>query len=460
MIRPYLTRRDKLQELTPERPDYVPGLLQVKIKDDVTEEVPDIKAMTARSIKGLQLPQQVDEPFKQLRQQKAIKQVTPVFSRSTEGEPLSRGVRSLAAAFATSIRDSETEALRGINLLELSKSTDLEKVEKDLKSNPGVEYVHRIPARWAAAKKKPSSQAQAAALSSHNRQWGLRAIRWFDIKPMPDASMVKVAVLDTGIDTTHPNFDGVNIHYDHEGAIASDIVGHGTHVSGIIAALPKDELSVTGMCQCELHVWKIFKDSPDKDGEYYINEIRYQRALDAASKSQMQVVNLSIGGFSSSTTEELLISRLIQGGAIVVAAMGNEFMQRRNPNPIEYPAAYRGVVAVGAIDPTNRRAGFSNTGNHITLAAPGTGILSTLPMKASAYRNQDETEYGAWDGTSMATPHVTAGVALLLAKNSGASRDKIIGKLQSSSQRVPDMKKSKKTKEFGAGLLDMQAALS
>src|SRR6185436_17998477 len=86
-------------------------------------------------------------------------------------------------------------------------------------------------------------------------------------------------------------------------------------------------------------------------------------------------------------------------------------------NPIEFPGAYPGVIAVGAIGKTRRRASFSNTGAHISLVGPGIGIVSTLPMKASAARGADETRYASWDGTSMATPHVTAVAALVVAAN-------------------------------------------
>src|SRR5262249_35022084 len=155
----------------------------------------------------------------------------PVFVRSGAIIPQSVGGLSAAAVIAASVRDSESKDLRGINLLRLTKSADLDQVERDLSRSGGLEYVHRVPARSAAAR-----PAGASAHPMVNRQWGLRAIRWFDTHQLPDAGSVKVAVLDTGVDTTHPELQKVVQTYDPGSASAEDIVGHGTHVCGIIAA--------------------------------------------------------------------------------------------------------------------------------------------------------------------------------------------------------------------------------
>jgi subtilisin family serine protease len=139
---------------------------------------------------------------------------------------------------------------------------------------------------------------------------------------------------------------------------------------------------------------------------------------------------------------------------VVAAAMGNEF---QDGNPTEYPGAYPTVFAVGAVSESLRRSVFSNTGRHIALVAPGSNILSTLPVKRSP--RLQETNYAAWSGTSMATPHVAAAAALVAAKKPALGPAQIKDRLLKTARRLDTMSK-KRTVELGSGLLDLKAALA
>ncbi|HEX7312631.1 MAG TPA: S8 family serine peptidase [Pyrinomonadaceae bacterium] len=433
------------------RQQFAPGMLVVKCKEDTVTGVPDIRTARVATVKALALPKAVDDPFSFLEQQGLIREVVPVFSRSMRGRALSVAPKSVAASFAMSVRDSENEDLRGINMLRLERGADLKKIEKDLSETPGIEYVHRVPRRWATARPLPRDPMAA-------QQWGLRSIRWFDPDPLPDASGVKVAVLDTGVDMSHPDLKNIVQTYVHDGASADDIIGHGTHVAGIISAQMNNRVGITGVCQCDLSVWKIFDDEPDPDdGEYYVDDVMYQRALNAARNSGMRVVNLSIGGTFRNPTEEFLFRRLVDAGVTVVAAMGNEF---QTGNPVEFPGAFPGVIAVGAVGRTSRRASFSNTGRHIAIVAPGVEILSTLPLKPSAARDAGETKFAFWDGTSMATPHVAAAAALVLARFPNLTPRRVLERLTSTAIKVSAMGGKKFTNEYGHGLLDVRSAVS
>jgi subtilisin family serine protease len=316
---------------------------------------------------------------------------------------------------------------------------------RTIESSPAVAFAERLPARWLSAVE--------AADPRHNRQWGLRAIHWFDTDVLA-AEEVTVAICDTGVDTAHPDLAGVVASYDHEGASETDIVGHGTHVSGIVAARADDVAGVVGVARCRVAMWKVFPDEPTQ-GNFYVDGSRFLRALNAVATSGAKALNLSLGGTQASQAEQLLFDRLESAGVTVVAAMGNE---HDNGNPVEYPAAYEHVLAVGAVAETNRRSPFSNTGPHIGLAAPGSNVLSTLPTKPSSFR--PDTRYASWSGTSMATPHVAAAAALVAAQHPDWTPADTKEHLRARAAKVADMGGKSFTEEFGAGLLDIAALLA
>jgi subtilisin family serine protease len=316
---------------------------------------------------------------------------------------------------------------------------------RTVESSPAVAFAERMPARWLSA--------APAADPRHNRQWGLRAIRWFDTTT-PDATAVMVAICDTGVDATHPDLDGAIASYDHEGASADDLVGHGTHVSGIIAGRNDDAAGVVGVAGCRVAMWKVFPDEPTQ-GNFYVDGTRFLRALNAVATSGAKALNLSLGGTQSSQAEQLLFDRLERAGVTVVAAMGNE---HDHGNPVEYPAAYDHVLAVGAVAETNHRSPFSNTGAHIGIAAPGSNVLSTLPVTASPYR--PDTRYASWSGTSMATPHVAAAAALVAAQHPDWTPAETKEHLRARAAKVADMGGNSFTEDFGSGLLDIASLLA
>ena len=112
-------------------------------------------------------------------------------------------------------------------------------------------------------------------------------------------------------------------------------------------------------------MWKIFPDE-QFEGEYYVDPDAFADALRAGAESGLSALNMSIGGTQSSSIEQVLIRRLIARGVVVVAAMGNEF---QDGNPIEYPAAYDGVLAVGA-SPRIASAPTSRTQDATSGSAP------------------------------------------------------------------------------------------
>jgi len=360
-----------------------------------------------------------------------------------------------------------------------------------LANDPNVEFVSRVPIRYLCVARKSSSSNRltvAANAPDLSQLWNLRKVRWKqarNLKGFKDAGAIKVAILDTGIDRNHPDLKGqvksyVFAHPNQTSASGDkDIIGHGTHVAGTITAKINNDLGINGICNCDLRIWKIFDDVPDfisfsAGYAYFVEPIMYLRALADCVEQKVDVINLSIGGTGEPDHQELaLFEQLISQGTTVVAAMGNE---REEGSPTSYPAAIPGVVAVGATKIDDQVASFSNRGSHISICAPGVGIWSTLPTTPGQFgfkaeRGADgrphegkpqrrETDYDAWDGTSMATPHVTAAAALLLSNRGQMNSADVRSRLMTTSVRVKGMGGKSFHPDYGAGRLDLLKLLS
>jgi Subtilase family len=446
-------QRSSLESVPPSarfRPDpekrleFIPGQMILKIKGPALgSTVGTLKGGGARLAARVQqeFPESVSGPLDYLQANGGLKQATPLFAEASKTK-LS-GFNAARIAAITSVAESPHEDLQGYTVVSMDPRKLTAKLMRHVSASKAIQIAEPMPARWIAKRTKASPDAM------QQLQWGLKTIGWFQAKQPTavQARRIKVAVLDTGIDKTHPDLKGVLSSYDHQSNGAEDILGHGTHVAGIIAAVNKNGIGISGLTGCQLSVWKIFDDKPT-DGEFYVNGELYLRALGLLPDNGCTVVNLSIGGTQQSRTEALLFKRLRQRNIVPIAAMGNE---HEEGNPMEFPGAYPDVLAVGAITSELRRASFSNTGRHIWVVAPGQGILSTVPVKASPFR--PETGYASWSGTSMATPHVAGAVALYRAKNPDATFDQVANALKRSAKTLAQMKKREFTTELGHGLI-------
>jgi subtilisin family serine protease len=429
-------------------PSHVPGQLIVRLKPGAVRQVAasPLRAMTARAAAAA-MPEEVQGPIDLLRNEVGLLSMKPLFVVEGDEAPAQLEGRALATvhrSLSRSAIQTPRESLAGFQIVRVKDKRISAALLKRLRASKAVDFVEPVPNRWL-----------CAADPMINRQWGLRAIRWFAGRH-PDAKTVHVAVLDSGIDDGHPDLAASIEEYRHDGNMAQDFLGHGTHVGGTIAAVVNNSVGIAGVANCRLHCWKVFDDPTRADAEPEFNLEFYSTALAALLDSEVKVVNLSIGGDEYSRTESIAIRELIKDGVVVATAMGNE---KRKGNPIEYPAGYRNTIGVGAVDEVNRHSTFSNTGRHIGLVAPGENILSTVPrIKAQL---ADHRNYDSWPGTSMATPHVAGAAALVYAhtKKSKAAGLAVAERLVATAQKLPDMKGKKFTQAFGSGLLDLAAAL-
>jgi len=209
---------------------------------------------------------------------------------------------------------------------------------------------------------------------------------------------LSVAVLDTGVQLDHQDLTGNTIAREPGDNLTTDADGavhpHGTHVAGTIAAVRDNGLGVVGIApQANILDIKVLGNQGNGYSSWVASGI--VQAVNRGAK----VINMSLGSTSYSDAERSAIDYALTQGVMVVAAAGNS-----NTMSLHYPAAYPGVLSVMASTPSDTRASFSNYGTWCHLAAPGTSILSTVPVST----------YGTLQGTSMACPHAAGAAAVVL----------------------------------------------
>ena len=230
---------------------------------------------------------------------------------------------------------------------------------------------------------------------------------------------VKVGIMDSGGDPTHPDLGYAGGYNAVTGGTnpsdwTDDIPscnGHGTHVAGTIAARD-NTIGVVGVApEASIYAIKVFEDLSGGCGAWISTQIT---AVNWAANNGIRVINASIGG-SWSYSYQLAIDQAAVRGTFLVAAAGND-----NGGPVDFPAAFPSAIAAASLSASNTRSSFSNAGPEIEVGAPGENVESTMPGGG----------YGSKSGTSMATPHVTGVVALLVQQNPNITLTQVRQELQ------------------------------
>lgn len=243
-------------------------------------------------------------------------------------------------------------------------------------------------------------QIAEATATRERINWGQSILGIPDSWWQSQGKGIKVAVLDTGIDTDHPDLaEAVTDHKDFTGDGIEDANGHGSHCAGIIGARLNNVGFVGVAPQCKLLIGKVLNNSGSGSYEWIA------AGIDWAVAQGADIISMSLGGPSTEPGLHRSIHSALAEGRSIICAAGNQ--GSFGVNTIGYPGRYGSVITIAAHDPQGNPAGFSSRGGEIDFMAPGTQIWST-------YKNGG---YAELSGTSMATPFVAGMAALLLAKH-------------------------------------------
>ncbi|MGH2533074.1 MAG: S8 family serine peptidase [Thermomicrobiales bacterium] len=337
---------------------------------------------------------------------------------------------------------------RALYLVQLPTNVDYARIEAELVAHGDtvwaeLNYVNEAP------EGRPGYffTSSAPEVTDANDQYALDVIGVEAARSRATGSGVVVAVLDTGVDATHPallgrvlttgwnvlagNDDtrdiGNSLDDDADGVV-DEMVGHGTHVAGIVVQVAPGAtiLPITVL-------------NSDGVGDAFFLASGIYQAIDRGA----DVINLSLGSTHDAIIVEEAIAEALAHGVSIVAAAGNA----ATDDPVEYPAAFPHTIGVAATDDQDRKSDFSNFGETVTIAAPGEDIVSAVPG--------DGLE--AWGGTSMATAFVAGAAALITGGNPELLPEQVRDRLMSTAEDIsgvnPDF-----DGELGAGRLDVAAA--
>ena len=302
----------------------------------------------------------------------------------------------------------------------------------------------------------------ASADTYYSKQWALGAINAEYAWDMATyGNDIKVAVIDSGY-SYHPDLDanvlpgenffvtvgnGVDDFSDVSATAVTDNIGHGTHVSGIIAAVADNSKGIAGIApKAKIVPLKCFDKNPDTGADYGTSLKMLTKAIcDAVDEYGCQIINMSWVASENTDPLKTVIDYAYGKGAILVAAAGND-----GNTTMYYPAGYSNVIGAASIDSSLNKSSFSNYNTSVTVAAPGSSIIST-------YIINSKSTYAWADGTSQATPMISAMAAIALSAKPDLTNAEFLEIL---TQSATDLGDEGYDTSFGYGLVNVEAMLN
>lgn len=271
-------------------------------------------------------------------------------------------------------------------------------------------------------------------------QWGLYWVRskdaWNIIFDNDSKKPVTVAVIDSGIDLNHEDLKnrisdrGYNFLLGNNDIY--DLLGHGTKISGIIAATTNNGIGISGVGgNSDIRILPL--QVSNYKGESYLSDVL--DAVEYAIELKVDVINLSLGSNKYSQIENDTLQKAISKGIVVVAAAGNS-----EDSSYIYPASYDNVISVGSISSNGEISYFSNLNDKVDIFAPGEGILSTDIDDSYSYNN----------GTSFAAPIVSGVISVLIANKPSLTVTEISSIIQNTADSMPTQENYKTLNYYNA----------
>jgi subtilisin family serine protease len=248
-----------------------------------------------------------------------------------------------------------------------------------LSRNPNIEYVEEDDKRYPFALTSPSDGVTYAA--GQLVPYGIKMVQ-ADLLPSGDAfaGNRKVCIIDSGYDRAHEDLGkGANVTGEYDSGTGwwyTDENSHGTHVAGTVAAINNSGVGVVGVNsnqKLNLHIVKVFGAS----GWAYSSSLT--TAANKCGNAGANIISMSLGGGRANKTEQRAFESLTSKGILSIAAAGND-----GNTVMSYPASYATVMSVAALDEFKAWATFSQYNSQVEIAAPGVGVLSTVPMNTGS----------------------------------------------------------------------------
>ena len=309
---------------------------------------------------------------------------------------------------------------QGVARLLSTQGRPVEEVIAELQADPTVAYAE--PNYRVQLADEGSVAAVGVNDSQTGGQYSLDRMRVRDAWSLSTGASNVIAVLDTGVQFNHPDLAGrllTGYDFVNDDTDASDDNGHGTWVSGIIAANANDGYGIAGVSWSDLILpVKIMNGEGSGSTADLLAAIRW------AADHGADVINMSVGGFPYSQAMQDAVNYAWSKGAVLIGAAGNN---RREEN--FYPASFDHVVSVSATQPDDEFSNWSSWGPKVDVSAPGSSVLTTNCYVCTYGGHNTWGSHTYISGTSFATPNVAGVVALMRARYPSYTPQQIVDRL-------------------------------